>query len=380
MAEKFTMSPKPKIIHITTSHNSDDVRIVERECRSLAATGSFDLYLAAPGQNPQVDGLSFISLKYGQRTRLKRFLGGMARGHALSRSLDIDVWHFHDPELLPVALAVASSGRRVIWDAHEDYLKQFSELGSKSWARGPVRFVLRQVIRSLLASVDRSAYAIVAATPAIASRYSNPRTVVVGNEARVSDFENCNPSFASRRVLFTGSTDTGQSFYEVVQAVATVDGVQLVVAGRDPDPAIWEQATTLLGPRIIHLGWLNRGELIKQVDDVSIGLLTYADLPTNAENAPNKLFEFSAAGLPVVCTPTKSNLTFLSSSKGGVAAASFSFKDIADAIATLIGEQPQWQEASRSARTWSREHGNWASSEERLQHLYRSFLEEADQK
>jgi len=53
---------RPRVIHVTTSHHADDPRIFDRECRSLAATGRYDVYLAAAGAIPGAAGVTLIPL------------------------------------------------------------------------------------------------------------------------------------------------------------------------------------------------------------------------------------------------------------------------------------------------------------------------------
>src|SRR5664280_1300427 len=109
---------RPRVVHVTTAHAADDVRIFERECRSLAASGRYDVYLAAAGKIPADAGVTLVPLMPAPTSRARRFSSGPRKGLALSRTVAAELWHFHDPELLPVALKLARSGRHVVWDAH----------------------------------------------------------------------------------------------------------------------------------------------------------------------------------------------------------------------------------------------------------------------
>lgn len=366
--------PLPRVLHVTTAHPADDVRIFERECRSLALSGRYEVLLAAAGTIPPGSGVTLLPLTPVPANRIARFIAGPRKALALARSIEAEIWHFHDPELLPVAYRLARSGRRVIWDAHEDYESQFTEEGGKNWIPGPVRGLVRSGTKALLAAVDRHAAAVVAATPTIADRYSNPRAVLVGNETRLEAFEGCRPDFHARQLLFTGTAGPSHLFSEVVEAVAQIPGARLAVAGREPDAVVWASAKRELGDRITYLGWLGRPELAEAMSRATLGLLTYADTAAYAVASPTKSFEFGAAGLPMVSSPNLMNLRALADSGAGFVATDFSASGLREAIRAGLDNQEAWVRASADARAWAAKHGSWASSESRLLELYSELL------
>lgn len=365
---------RPRVVHVATSHEADDVRVFDKECRSLAGSGRYDVLLAAAGRIPAGSGVGLVPLRDIPSGRVRRFTAGPRKAVALTGSLDVDLWHFHDPELLPVALGLALSGAPVIWDAHEDYQAQMEEEGGKAWIPGPARGVVRRGTNALLRAVDRHAAGIVAATPTIAERYRNPRTVVVGNEARMDTFANCSPSFGARRVLFTGAASSYNLFPEIVAAVASFDDVTLVVAGREPDPELWRAAKATLGSRLVYVGWLDRAALAQQMSDSSVGLTTYRDLPTKNVSSPVKFFEFCAAGLPIVTTPTHSCKRMIEDGAGGFVAPAFTADAITQALTEALSDEERWTRASADGRRWAVKEGSWSRSEAQLLALYDEIL------
>lgn len=366
---------RPRVIHVTTAHLADDVRIFDRECRSIAESGLYDTYLAAPGSLPSDAPVNFIPLRARPKGRVRRFLLGPRRASALRRALSVDLWHFHDPELLPLAILLARSGERIIWDAHEDYGAQFGPSGAKNWVPGPLRRAARFGTLRLITEIDKRASAVVAATPAIAARYRNPSTVLVGNEARLEQFIDCSPEFSSRSVLFTGTPTAGHLFPEVAQAIADLGDVRLIVAGREPDAAIWRDATEALGDRLVHLGWLDRRGLAAAISSASIGLLTYADTESYDAAFPTKGFEFAAAGLPIVSTPNRMIRQQIELNAAGTVAAGFSAAALSEAIGLALSDENSWTLASHAGRRWAVRDGSWSYSEERLLDLYASLLQ-----
>jgi glycosyltransferase involved in cell wall biosynthesis len=365
---------RPRVVHVTTSHLADDVRIFERECQSLAASNLYDVYLVATGDIDPNSKVTLIPLISSQKNRLSRFFSGPRKAAAISRAIDADLWHFHDPELLPLAIRMALSRKKVVWDAHEDYASQFTSNGAKKWIPKPARKIVRVGMNFMLWMIDRFASGIVAATPVIASRYTNPQTVVVGNEARIEVFSHCQPKFTSRQVLFTGSPSEAHLFSQIVDAIVKIPSVNLAVAGREPDSNLWEQARLKLGDRLQHLGWLGRQDLAEAMNQSVLGLLTYADTDAYAVGSPTKGYEFAAAGLPVVASPNSMNRKMLSRSGAGFMAEDFSSQALMTTITDALLDENTWGAASRAGQIWAKDEGSWSGSQKRLFSLYEDVL------
>ncbi len=137
---------------------------------------------------------------------------------------------------------------------------------------------------------------------------------------------------------------------------------------------MWAQTQGRLGNRVTHLGWLDRAGIAAAMDGSSLGVLTYADAPANSENSPNKLFEFCAAGLPVVASPNPSIARLMGQSGAGYVAEDFSAHAIARAIESAFSDRKHWEVASLNGREWATRSGSWEHSESRLLDLYQRVL------
>ena len=128
-----------RVCHITTVHPVDDHRILHKECASLRDAG-YDVTLIAPHDEDVVlDGISVVALRGTARNRVERMLRRPIAAYRASAAVGADLYHFHDPELLPCGVRLARAGKRVVYDAHEDVPTQ---IRSKEWipvaARGSV--------------------------------------------------------------------------------------------------------------------------------------------------------------------------------------------------------------------------------------------------
>ena len=111
-----------KVCHLTSVHPIDDVRIFVKECTSLAAYG-FDVTLIACGDTAFEDtknGVKRISLCIPVNNRLQRMIKRPKAVYKRALEVNADIYHFHDPELLPIGKKLKKKGKKVVYDVHED--------------------------------------------------------------------------------------------------------------------------------------------------------------------------------------------------------------------------------------------------------------------
>ena len=110
--------PKAKVVHLSSAHEGLDIRIFHKEAISLAKAG-YEVALIAPDlpQGP-VHGVKLISIKLADK-RLERFVLSVWQVYRLALKEKADLYHFHDPELIPIALLLRLAGKKVIYE----YLK-----------------------------------------------------------------------------------------------------------------------------------------------------------------------------------------------------------------------------------------------------------------
>src|SRR5438132_207075 len=114
-------------IHLTTVHPREDVRIFLKEIRTIRehfGAGSVGLLVMDGKGDNELKSIPVFDLGKPPKGRIKRMIYGAVRGYKRLRQLSPNLIHFHDPELIPLALLLKIFGIRIIYDVHEDLPKQ----------------------------------------------------------------------------------------------------------------------------------------------------------------------------------------------------------------------------------------------------------------
>lgn len=355
---------------ITSAHHNDDTRIYEKELLSISKLSNLELYYAAPGKVFE-QGFNFISLGSKPSRRIYRFIKALVMPFKALIVSRAKVWHFHDPELIPFAIFLTFIGKKIIWDSHEDYFLQFDfktqyRTYIPKWLIIPTNFLMN----SLLKILDKRSYGIVAATEEIALKYKNIRRVVVGNESLNDNFSHREADFFAKNLLFIGPMSSQQNFRVLIDAVKDLHEVKLTVAGRE-DLIEAQYATSILGKRFEHVGWLNQSELGKLMSRSSIGLMTYFDSDLyKVLVSPTKFFEFVATGLPILATPTYANRQLIDAAQCGLVANGFDSKSLKEGIKAMLSSHEEWKNWSLNGKKWAQNFGSWEESRAALLSLY----------
>src|ERR1700691_3475545 len=130
------------LCHFTTVHAQLKSRSFHRECLPLAAAGMSVRYVSPAAVAGRQEGVDFVRVP--ERTgRVRRFFSAPALLRELLRQ-DASLYHFQDPELLPLAFALKLIfRRRVVYDAYEDFPSMTT---TKSSIPRPLRALFAQLV------------------------------------------------------------------------------------------------------------------------------------------------------------------------------------------------------------------------------------------
>jgi glycosyltransferase involved in cell wall biosynthesis len=333
--------------------------------------------IAPGGTDRTVDGVRIRAVPV-PRDRVQRLL---ATGPAVARAAlreRCDVYHLHDPELLPLGVLLRMLGRRVIYDAHEDLPKDVAGKGYLPRAlRRPAAWLAGHASRACTRAFD----ATVIAVPSIADSVRGHR-VVVHNYPVLDEMLRAPArpwNSRGRAAIYAGSISESRGLREMVAAMASPampQDARLTLAGRFDDAELERRAQGEPGwSRVDYAGWTDEATLWRLMADAKVGVVTLHPTPAFFESMPMKLFEYMALGLPVVASDFPGWRAIVESSRCGLLVDPMDVDAIAGAVAYLLRHPDAAEEMGRNGRHAVMSRFSWESEAEGLLALYARVCE-----
>ena len=298
-----------KICHMTVAHHATDGRIFERECRSLRKFG-YEIFIIAPNfLDHEVEGIKIVGVKVPS-TPLKRLFLGARKIYKKALEIDADVYHFHDIELFYYGIKLKQNGKKVIFDSHEDWLEYVKEIGwIPKYIRERVFKLLEKVYSKYLSYFD----AVITVTPHIVEslkRFSNKVYMVTNYPSK--GILNVNVSredyFTRNAVCYAGTIYKQSNQCNIVKAVNELDIRYLLVGGVNDSLRV-ELENLNVNSKMEYHPRMPSNKLKEIYSQSCVGLVIYDYSPNDGYQqgslGVNKIFEYMAAGLPIICTDFK---------------------------------------------------------------------------
>lgn len=356
-----------KICHLTSAHNSSDIRIFVKECTSLASVG-YEVYLVAQGELRVENSVNIIGIGSAPAGRRNRMTGFAKTIYETARSLDCDIYHFHDPELMPYALKLKKAGKKIIFDSHEDVPAQILD---KEWIPYPLRKIISIVYKRYETYAVRQFDAVVAATPHIADAFKGraKRIVVINNYPKLDDIEFHNKPFAEREriICYAGGINALRGENIMIEAMKDVNG-QLIIAGD-------HKIEIIEGGKIKYVGFINRIKISELYNNARIGLCVLQPASNYINSQPIKMYEYMTAGLPYICSdfPAWKELTRITGA--GICINPKDSKELAKAINLLLDDPVKSEKMGKNGRAAVLNHFSWNIEERKLLNLYKELID-----
>lgn len=367
-----------KVVHISTVHPTFDSRIFHKECVSLAAAGYQVLLIAQADASQMVEQVQIKALPKA-KSRFDRVTRIMFYAFRAALSEKAAIYHFHDPELIIMGLVLRLLGKKVIYDVHEDVPQ---DILVKEYLPKLTKIVLAKVMQCLEWIAGLLFTAIVTVTPKIAARFPQRKTFLVRNFPNLTEFSTLsNQDYATREpiLLYVGSISVNRGIEQmlaVLQLLNQTMPVRLYLAGAFTNQALKQKCEAQPAWQYVNcFGQLSRQQLLPLFAKAKIGLSLLH--PTNSfiHAYPIKLFEYMAAGLPVVASDFPLWREIVATAECGKLVDPLAVVTIATVIKDVLQHSAIAQTMGLMGKQAVLEKYNWVHEEKMLLEIYSRLIQ-----
>lgn len=358
------------VAHVSTVHPSSDTRIFVKECRSLAGAGYEVSLVATHSKRETRDRIQIVPLKR-RLSRAERMTWGSLGALRETILCGASVCHLHDPELIPAGLLLKALGRTVVYDVHEDLPRQ---IGVKHWLPTGTHRAVAVFAELLEGLAVRCFDAVVTATPQIARRFAgrNPNTVVIRNFPLETEFVTVS-AWDSRQphACYVGAITRERGIEDLVEAFDGM-GAELHLAGTFYPGDLQAHLAGRPGwDKVVYRGQLDRAGVTEMMNSCKVGIVCLRPTPNYVDSLPVKMFEYMAAGLPVVATDYPVWREIVEGAGAGILVPPCDAGAIREAVQYLLSHDDEARRMGEAGRRAVEIRYNWCSEEAALLDLYR---------
>ncbi|KZN98026.1 MULTISPECIES: glycosyltransferase family 4 protein [Aeribacillus] len=369
-----------KVCVLTTVHHAYDGRIYHKQCKTLQKAG-YEVTLIAPKPEKIIehDNIQLIPIDKPKK-EWKRFLHTFSIIKKAIKT-NADVYHFHDPELLPVGVLLRLITRKiVIFDVHEHYPNAImSKKYLKKWVKIPVRIAYEIIEKISLQFISGVIYT----TDEVGERYKKYKSCKIENYPLLEMFEQLSINQKDPKlILYLGGITPIRGIRELIEAFKIVsekmDAKLLFVGGFEAESFEKEIKDKIrqygLESQIQFAGKVSYEQIQTYLEKASIGIIPYLPVPNHLVCLPNKIFEYLAGGVIPIASNFPHYDRVLKKAGSGRAVDPENPKEIADAILFFLQcGQDQLNQMRERGRNEFLKSFNWKSEGNKLLDFYQSF-------
>jgi len=366
-----------KVLLLSSIHPALDPHIF-KIAKTLVKNGYEVTLLAQHKRNEKIEGVKIIGLPE-PKNRFFRFLFLTKKVYEMALQQKADAYHFHDPDLLFwMWLLKKKAKAKVIYDVHEDYPELIL---TREWIPKVFKRSLSIFFNWFEKLISKSFDFIVAATPYIASRFKKHNVVYIG--ANFPDLEIFNSlektNFQKAKsepftLIYAGGLEKIRGIKEIVEALSMVNPkykIKLKLFGKFSEKNFEEEVKKLKGwEKVEYFGWIPPKEVYKEMKKCDAGLVCLHPIKRYLNSLPLKMFEYMAAGLPVIASNFPFWKEILEKEKCGIWVNPLEPKEIAKAIEYLIENPEEAEKMGENGRKAVLEKYNWENESKKLLKIY----------
>ena len=375
--KEYTMLKSISITHLTSAHTRNDTRIFLKMCISLAKNKNFSVsFIVADGKGDEIkNNVKIVDVGAKVGGRILRMTKTVKKIFEKAVELNSDVYHLHDPELIPIGLKLKKLGKKVVFDSHEDVGK---DIISKDW----IPYIIRKFVSITYNSYEKYACKkfdyIITATPYIKNKFLNinKNSIDINNFPILGELSNDTPwSEKKDEVCYVGGIAQIRGIKELVKAMEFTTKTKLNLIGAFSEKMVEEETKSYKGwQKINEFGFLGRDQVANVMSCSKAGIVTFHPLPNHIDAQPNKMFEYMSAGLPIITSNFPLWKEIVEGNNCGICINPLEPKEIAQAIEYIITHSNEAKQMGQNGKKAVLEKYNWGVEEKKLFEIYKELI------
>lgn len=291
--------------------------------------------------------------------------------------LKADVCHFHDPELIIVGFLLTFFGKRVVYDVHEDFPVQVM-------AKEYMPVLLRKFISKGFVFLEWLTIwrfsCIITSTDFIENKFKKRGydAIAIKNYPKLDDIEFRPVDWSSKEnaLCYIGSLRKVRGVDTLVDCLGQIDEVSLYLAGSFDEQGLREELEQKEAwGRVDYLGFIDRKGINEVLHKSKVGMVTLMPLPNYLDSLPIKMFEYMAAGIPVVTSDFPFWKQIIDESQCGLYVDPSSTEAISNAIQTLLDDSDKAYQMGQNGLEAVKKVYNWEIQEKKLIQSYQKLMQ-----
>ena len=384
MSVKISTKSTKTITIVTSIHPDFDARIW-KHATAMAEAG-WNVHLIAPWNPGDVVIPAAIRLHSFKRVQSRICRLPLIPWRVGRKLLAVirksDVIHFHDIDLLPW-MSLVSLWKHVIYDVHEDYPE---EMRIREWIPDILREPFAQMlgIGQRFFSIPIRNIVLTAATLDSEFQGKRFRKIVIPNYATQKLAEGMSHDYLTRQavVVFIGSQHVNNGsdlLLEISKRLQPLrPKVQFITSDRFATAEIRKaylakiEQDSLMTVKLLPN--VKPHELMSVLNRATIAISPNLRVKQQINGAHNKIYEFMAAGLPIVASDLPHQTTVIGGSDCGILAQPEDPDTFVNALIRLVDDQSYAKELGEKGRRAFFEKYSWESQMTLLLQFYKKIL------
>lgn len=362
-----------KVCHLTSVHPLLDTRIFYKECISLSKAGYNVSIIVAGDTDRVVENIKVFGVKKDRNSRFYRMFFIVKKVYIKALEVNADIYHFHDPELLPIGKKLIKKGKKVIYDTHEDLPLQIL---TKHWLPVIIRKPLSRIIEKIEKYYSKRLSAVIAATPIIRNRFLkyNSNTIDICNYPIIEELgNNVEWNKKDNSICYIGSIFKERGIIELMKAIENVDVILELAGSYSPENLRDELSHCSSWNKVHEYGYVGRNEIKNILSKSKAGMVTLLPKQSYMESLPIKMFEYMVAGIPVIASNFPLWKDIIEKFNCGLCVNPEDPLEIEKAIKIILTNTEESKKMGVNGIKAVRENFNWKVEEKKLLDLYSKF-------